>query len=251
MPYIEEVDDDDIDNKHYSISDFDSHNPFSKDTPVDADAPVQLVPTTKPQSSSASRASSVVPSPGDSLGEIPGAGGSLGGADSAMLRSAARDIPEHMKSWKVLYPVYFDKQRTVKHGRRVPVEFAVDNPLAVTLADACRSLGFEPALELTKTHPKDWANPGRVRVNYPGCKRELYGKIAKYLKATKVDSVSARERMYRQVAQFDSLKPLAVPRNMTMPKILPGFSPALSAAKMIDESMSMGGNDMAKMMGLS
>ena len=246
MPFIEEIDDDDIDNKHFSIEDFDAHNPFSKDTPVEEGAPVQHVPTQKPDDA---------PRPAAGAPPVPHAFADDGNVDEGAARqfraSHQRELPEHMKEWKVLYPLYFDKGKTVRQGRRVPVEFAVDNPLAVTLADACRALGFEPALELTKTHPKDWANPGRVRIDLAGrSKRELYGQIAKQLKARPVDSVSAREQMYRQVAQFDSLRPRAVPRNMSMPKILPGVSPALSAQKMIDDSMKMDGNEMAKMMGM-
>lgn len=45
-------------------------------------------------------------------------------------------------------------------------ELAVRNPLAREMVDAVQALGlglsvvFEPG----KTHPKDWSNPGRVRV---------------------------------------------------------------------------------------
>lgn len=249
MPVIEEIDDDEIDSKHFSLDDFDPHNPFSKDMPLQEGAPVQLRPTQQPAPQASSNGRSTGAAGINMNDMIPDA------VDSSMDPNTPRgkDLPEHMKSWKVLYPVYFDKTRSVKQGRRVPYEQAVLNPLAVIISDACLSLGFEAALEITKQHPKDWANPGRVRVNLKdgSSKRDIYKKISAYLKSKTVTPVSAREDLYRRIAQFDSLQPLATPRNMRFPKILPGVSPALSARKMIDESMKMDGNEMAKMMGMS
>lgn len=69
-----------------------------------------------------------------------------------------------MKKWQCLYPVYFDANRTREEGRRVSKELAVENPLAREIWDAANSLGLQVAFEPEKTHPKDWANPGRVRV---------------------------------------------------------------------------------------
>lgn len=242
MPMIEEIDDDEIDSKHFSLDDFDPHNPFSRDMPVQEGAPVQLRPTSQP----ASKSSSNPP-------KMPGFSMNSPDTSSYSSNSQGKELPEHMKSWKVIYPVYFDKTRSVKQGRRVPFEQAVLNPLAVIISDACLSLGFEAALEITKQHPKDWANPGRVRVNIKdgSPKRVIFKKISAYLKSKPVTSVTAREEMYRRIAQFDTLQPLAAPRNMRFPKILPGVSPVLSARKLIDESMKMNDDEMAKMIGMS
>ena len=43
-------------------------------------------------------------------------------------------------------------------------EFAVRNPLAREIVDAVQLLGLDTVFEPGKTHPKDWSNPGRVRV---------------------------------------------------------------------------------------
>lgn len=43
-------------------------------------------------------------------------------------------------------------------------EEAVKNPLAREIVDAVQLLGLKTVFEPGKTHPKDWANPGRVRV---------------------------------------------------------------------------------------
>lgn len=72
-----------------------------------------------------------------------------------------REIPKH---FQCLYPVYFDKTRSRAEGRKVGTELAVENPLAREIVDAVQLLGLQVGLEPEKLHPKDWANPGRVRV---------------------------------------------------------------------------------------
>ena len=72
-----------------------------------------------------------------------------------------RDIPKH---FQCLYPIYFDRSRSHAEGRKVSAELAVENPLARDILDAVRVLGLNAGLEPEKLHPKDWANPGRVRV---------------------------------------------------------------------------------------
>jgi signal recognition particle subunit SRP19 len=71
---------------------------------------------------------------------------------------------EKIKHWQCVYPIYFDGNRTRAEGRRVGKDEAVENPLAREIVDACQSLGLNIVFEPGKTHPKDWANPGRVRV---------------------------------------------------------------------------------------
>lgn len=72
-----------------------------------------------------------------------------------------REIPRH---FQCLYPVYFDRTRTRAEGRKVGAELAVENPLARDIVDAVQLLGLSAGFEPEKLHPKDWANPGRVRV---------------------------------------------------------------------------------------
>lgn len=68
------------------------------------------------------------------------------------------------KDFQCIYPIYFDRNRTRKEGRRVGIEGAVENPLAREIVTACGRLRLEVLFEPTKMHPKDWANPGRVKV---------------------------------------------------------------------------------------
>jgi signal recognition particle subunit SRP19 len=72
------------------------------------------------------------------------------------------------KDFQCIYPIYFDRNRTRKEGRRVGTEGAVENPLAREIVAACGKLGLETLFEPTKMHPKDWANPGRVKVKLKG-----------------------------------------------------------------------------------
>lgn len=78
--------------------------------------------------------------------------------------------PEQTKHYQCIYPVYFDAARSRAHGRRVAAKDAVSNPLARDIVDALSAVSraFEVPLQIQlepgKTHPKDWANPGRVRV---------------------------------------------------------------------------------------
>lgn len=96
---------------------------------------------------------------------LSGAGVPPPGSGPSMRQAPApepqREIPRH---YQCLYPIYFDKTRSRAEGRKVGKELAVENPLARDMIDALQPLGLQLALEPEKLHPKDWANPGRVRV---------------------------------------------------------------------------------------
>ncbi|OAA67272.1 signal recognition particle protein Sec65 [Niveomyces insectorum RCEF 264] len=77
--------------------------------------------------------------------------------------AAAVGPPAGYTGFPALYPVYFDRDRSRAEGRRVRRALAVANPLARDIVAACAALGLRTVFEPTKTHPKDWANPGRVR----------------------------------------------------------------------------------------
>jgi signal recognition particle subunit SRP19 len=92
----------------------------------------------------------------------------LPGASNIPMRPAPeprREIPKH---FQCLYPVYFDKTRSRAEGRKVGTELAIENPLARDIVDAVQMLGLNVGFEPEKLHPKDWANPGRVRVMLKG-----------------------------------------------------------------------------------
>lgn len=72
-----------------------------------------------------------------------------------------------LRKMQMIYPCYFDKNRTTQQGRRLPLSACVENPLAYTIFQACRDLRIVAVFDGDKSHPQDWGNPGRVRI---GCK---------------------------------------------------------------------------------
>ncbi|GAP85676.1 putative signal recognition particle subunit SRP19 [Rosellinia necatrix] len=112
--------------------------------------------------------------------------------------------PDDIKDYQMLYPVYFDASRSRAEGRRVPASLAVSCPLAREVANACAALRLSPVLEAHRAHPRDWANPGRVRVALKAArarghpvanKHHLYVVVARYLREhpTTDDSPALRQ----------------------------------------------------------
>ncbi|MCJ1404240.1 signal recognition particle subunit [Xylographa trunciseda] len=143
------------------------------------------------------------------------------------------------KDWQCLYPVYFDQTRSRAEGRRVAKSLAVANPLAREIADAAGGLGLQVVLEVGKTHPKDWANPGRVRVGLKtgdadgGVKNKhhLYILISRHLQAhptTEDSPFRAGMRIAGLPLPEKPVPPPAKPRGWKMGDILPLHSPAMS-----------------------
>lgn len=81
------------------------------------------------------------------------------------------------KLYQCIYPVYFDGSRSRADGRKVGKKYAVQNPLAREIVDICTELGLKTVFEPGKTHPKDWANPGRVKVLLKMNGIAVHGKI--------------------------------------------------------------------------
>ncbi|POY71113.1 hypothetical protein BMF94_5870 [Rhodotorula taiwanensis] len=90
--------------------------------------------------------------------------------DGSFVKPLNDEYPKRVQflSWDTLYPIYIDKKRPQQDGgRRVNAKLAIEWPFAEQMAKACRMLGFEAVFEASrplKTHPKDWENPGRVKV---------------------------------------------------------------------------------------
>lgn len=146
---VEEVSDSDPDSdpSEGDISDLD-------DTPFDDREIIkQRNPISSQPSPSAAQPSLIKPS------QIPA------GFQPQNVADAAR-----YKSFQCIYPIYFDKRRSRTEGRMVGVEMAVENPLAREIVAACSMLGLDTLFEPNKIHPKDWANPGRVKANVKGNK---------------------------------------------------------------------------------
>lgn len=171
-PRIEEVDDDEVadDPEEMDLDSFDFARPqqgsLGQQAAAVRDAPSQMTPDMmqallQGQQQHGSSGQTSVP-------QMPRGGGS--GASAQERERMQREQQERSKAYQCLYPVYFDSTRTREEGRRVRKEDGVPNPLAREIVEALSQIGqeknvpFQIVLEPTKTHPKDWANPGRVKV---------------------------------------------------------------------------------------
>lgn len=191
-PVLENVDDEDIDNMDLDIAQFDP----SLKTPI---APLK-------ESAKVTRSQDQEPPlfpmfPNDNKEEAAQE------KDILNPNNISDEEKAQLKSFQVIYPCYFDKNRSHKEGRRVSISRAVENPLAKTISDACQRLNMPIVLELDKSHPQDFGNPGRVRImmkdpergfkptdpGYPN-KRFLLNSIADYLKAhpTTLESIGPK-----------------------------------------------------------
>ena len=63
--------------------------------------------------------------------------------------------------------MYIDADKSQAKGRKVHKDIAVKNPHAYHMAVAVQQLGLSVVYE-GKKHPRDWGNPGRVRVQLFG-----------------------------------------------------------------------------------
>ncbi|KAI8596461.1 signal recognition particle, SRP19 subunit [Dissophora ornata] len=87
------------------------------------------------------------------------------GAVEKGARYVSMEEAEQFKNWMCVYPCYIDGTKTVAEGRRIPKSKAcVKQPWAKDIVEALKELRLSQAFEPGKTHPKDWANRGRVRV---------------------------------------------------------------------------------------
>ncbi len=82
----------------------------------------------------------------------------------------------------VVWPEYFDVQRSRSAGRRVKKELAIENPTLENITRALDRLEWDYYVQEDKAHPSHWWRPqGRVLVENSMPKTELIGQIANNL----------------------------------------------------------------------
>lgn len=85
----------------------------------------------------------------------------------------------------VLWPAYFDRERSRDQGRRVPETMAVKAPDAPWIENAARKLGLEPTLEEKAVHPSiPYEKVGRVLVAKKGSKEQVLRQVAERMHAS-------------------------------------------------------------------
>jgi signal recognition particle subunit SRP19 len=71
---------------------------------------------------------------------------------------------QETKNWTCVYPIYIDKSKSIDKGRKIPMEFCVEEPAAIYMVEAATKLGLMAGLEANKRHAKDPLVFGRIRV---------------------------------------------------------------------------------------
>ncbi|OAA59452.1 signal recognition particle protein Sec65 [Cordyceps fumosorosea ARSEF 2679] len=255
-PRIEDVSDSDpdmvSDPEDFDIDDFDDTNIMQRVEPKAASA---AAPPPSSSSSSAAAATAAQQAMQQMM------------LNSNNMRAVTADERASYAGYQSLYPVYFDAERSRAQGRRVAAALAVRSPLARDIADACSRLRLQAVLEPDKTHPKDWANPGRVKVALkPNAgndrianKHHLYLLVAQHLRENPTTERSAglRVRMGGQIHPPED-KPYpkpAAPRGWRINEYLPYMSAAMTGGgvsenlfKDIMKEMQGGGDPMAALM---
>ena len=83
----------------------------------------------------------------------------------------------------VLWPAYFDRERSRADGRRVPDSAAVRAPDALWIETAARKLGLDPQLEEKAVHPSiPYAKSGRVLVAKKGSKEQVLRQVGERMR---------------------------------------------------------------------
>lgn len=104
-------------------------------------------------------------------------------------------------SWNSVYPLYFDAKVSINGGRRVGRKQSLWWPTAAHIAKAASLLRLRSVLEPEKTHPADWENPGRVKIQI-----EKDGQFSN-------PAVTNRTQLYAALAaKMQALNPELVPK---------------------------------------
>ncbi|MCD6095223.1 MAG: signal recognition particle protein Srp19 [Thermoprotei archaeon] len=87
------------------------------------------------------------------------------------------------KGYIVVWPVYFDSERSRSEGRKVAKEFSIPNPSLDEIIKALERLNIKYVVEKDKLYPKFWwFYKGRVLVEKRMSKAELLRTIGRTLK---------------------------------------------------------------------
>ncbi len=86
------------------------------------------------------------------------------------------------KRFVILWPIYFDKNKSWSEGRRVAKSIAVEKPSLRDLETAIKSLKYECVVEKNKKHPASWFEyQGRILVYTDEKKSTIIRKVAEKL----------------------------------------------------------------------
>ncbi len=82
----------------------------------------------------------------------------------------------------IIWPIYFDVNKSREEGRRVPKNCAVQSPKILEIKEAADKLGLQNEVNLEAHFPKmPWAKSGMLLVEKNEAKEKIIQKLAKQL----------------------------------------------------------------------
>ena len=95
----------------------------------------------------------------------------------------------------LIWPAYFDSNRTRKMGRRISKNLAVKSPKMNEILAAVSKLGFQCELIPEASYPKKpWIKTGLLLIEKKYPKEQLINKIAKHLVKNRANSSRKEKR---------------------------------------------------------
>ncbi|CRH02592.1 signal recognition particle subunit SRP19, putative [Plasmodium relictum] len=79
--------------------------------------------------------------------------------------------------WKIIYPNYINKKKKVKEGRRINLNYCVNDPSIEEIELACKELNVTYHVEKKKCYPRDWQVQGRIRIKLPDAENNILSKF--------------------------------------------------------------------------
>jgi len=125
----------------------------------ETDLPLPPIPLKRPTPSQELSTSRQVATPPPPPQRIP-----VPSNEPARKENVITDVTPY-KRWTSIYPIYIDAKRPFAKGqRRIARSNSVWWPLSKDLAQAAQVIGIKCLHEPNKCHPRDWENPGRIKV---------------------------------------------------------------------------------------
>ena len=91
----------------------------------------------------------------------------------------------------IFWPQYFDKNRTIKLGRRISLENATDRPKAKDVLNAAQNLKYYAEIDPQSRYPRTtWNDPGVVLIDTMGQKKSfVLNKLAPEVNKARIERI--------------------------------------------------------------
>ena len=98
----------------------------------------------------------------------------------------------------IIWPVYFDTNKSKTDGRRVPKNLAVINPKILEIKEAADKLGLQNEVNPTAGYPRTpWAKTGMLSIEKKEPKEQIVLKLAKELIRIKAQQAQQQQSTRR------------------------------------------------------